>query len=62
MAGGSFVLGLGFGVTNGVRGGLKSASIDKLNKMQAEIYLPLLLAIGRLQFEKGDEKIPKLNL
>ena len=50
MAGGSFILGLGFGITNGVRGGLKGASIDKLNQMQAEISLPLLLAIGRLQF------------
>ena len=60
MAGGSFVLGLGFSVTNGVRGGLKGASMDKLNQMQAEISLPLLLAIGRLQFESGDEKIPKL--
>ena len=60
MAGGSFILGLGFGITNGVRGGLKGASIDKLNQMQAEISLPLLLAIGRLQFENGDEKIPKL--
>ena len=60
MAGGSFILGLGFGITNGVRGGLKGASIDKLNQMQAQIYLPLLLAIGRLQFENGDEKISKL--
>ena len=60
MAGGSFVLGLGFGITNGVRGGLKGTSIDKLNQMQAEISLPLLLAIGRLQSENGDEEIPKL--
>ena len=46
--------------TNGVRGGLKGASRDKLNQMQAEISLPLLLAIGRLQFENEDKKIPKL--
>ena len=60
MAGGSFVLGLGFGITYGVRGGLKGASIDKLNQMQAEIFLPLLLAIGKSQFDNGDKEIPKL--
>lgn len=60
MAGGSFVLGLGFGITNGVRGGVKGASVDKLNQMQAEISLPLLLAIGRSQFENGNEEIPRL--
>ena len=60
MAGGSFVLGLGFGITFGVRGGFKGSTIDTLNQMQAEISLPLLLAIGRSQFENRDKEIPKL--
>ena len=60
MAGGSFVLGLGFGITNGVRGGIKGGSIDMLNQMQAERSLPLLLAVGRFQFENRDKEIPKL--
>lgn len=60
MIGGSVVLGLGFGITNGVRGGVKGASIDELHLGQAIKFLPLSLAIGRLQFENGDKKIPKL--
>ena len=60
MAGGSFILGLGFGLNNGIRGGIKSIKKDKLNQMQITVYLPSLLAIGRLQYENGDKKIPKL--
>ena len=60
MAGGSAVLGLGFGISNGVRKGIKSASIDKINILQAQSLLPLLLAIGRIQFKNGDEAIPDL--
>ncbi|MDE0518456.1 MAG: hypothetical protein OXH36_02720 [Bdellovibrionales bacterium] len=60
MVGGSFVLGLGFGLTNGVRCGVKNAPIDELNKMQAQILLPLLLGIGRLLFENGNTEIPAL--
>ena len=60
MAGGSAVLGLGFGISNGVRQGIKNASIDELNVMQAQALLPVLLAIGRAQFENGDKAIPVL--
>ena len=59
MAGGSIVLGLGFGLSNGIRCGVKNAPIDELNSIQAQVLLPLLLAIGRLLFENGNEEIPK---
>ena len=60
MAGGSAILGLGFGIATGVRGGVKGASKDTLNTMQAQVFSPTLLAIGRAQFEIGDTEIPWL--
>ena len=47
-------------LTNGVRCGVKNAPIDELNRMQAQVLLPLLLAIGRLLFENGNMEIPTL--
>ena len=60
MTGGSIMLALGFSISNGVRLGLKNVSLDELNRIQAQVFLPLLLAIGRFQFENEGMEIPKL--
>ena len=60
MAGGSFFLGLGFGIANGVRG-VDNVSQDELDHAQAGAVLPLLLSIGRIQYQElGDRQIPDL--
>ena len=60
MAGGSLILGLGFGIKNGVSR-MKKASEDELNRAQARVVLPLLLALGKIQLEVvKDRRIPEL--
>ena len=60
MAGGSFVLGLGLGVANGTRYGIKNSSMDRQSQVQVQINLPALLEIGRLHYEYEDKEIPDL--
>ena len=59
MAGGSTLIGLGFGISTGAKY-VKKDFVDQSNMMQAHIALPILLAIGRILFENGDIKTPKL--
>ena len=60
MAGGSFILGLGFGVANGLKG-VNNVSRDDLDHAQAGAILPLLLSIGRIQYQElEDRKVPDL--
>ena len=60
MLGGKAVLGIGFGMFSGIKYSAKNASIGDLNAMQAQRLLPVLLAIGRAQFEPKNKAIPKL--
>ena len=60
MAGGSMVLGLGFGIVNGARG-VNNVSQDDLDHAQAGAILPLLLSIGRIQYQElGDKEVSGL--